>query len=95
MYMIKSFADNRTEKLFATGHAGKLPHDIIGRALRKLDMVDNAHSVEDLRMPPGNKLHALSGVRDGQWAIAVNDQWRICFRYDGEDAFDVELYDYH
>lgn len=93
--MIRSFADRRTETLFSTGQAGKLPPDIVRRALRKLDMVDNAYRIDDLRMPPGNRLHALSGDRDGQWAISVNDQWRICFRFEGEDAFDVELCDYH
>ena len=93
--MIRSLADRRTETLFSTGQAGKLPPDIVRRALRKLDMVDNAYRIDDLRMPPGNRLHALSGDRDGQWAISVNDQWRICFRFEGEDAFDVELCDYH
>ena len=93
--MIKSFADTRTEKLFSLGKVGKLPPDIVRRAVRKLDMIDNAHRIDDLRMPPSNKLHALSGGRAGQWAISVNDQWRICFRLEGEDAFDVELCDYH
>lgn len=93
--MIKSFADRRTEQLFTTGKAGKYPPAILQRAVRKLDMVDNAMGVDDLRVPPGNKLHALSGDRDGQWAICVNDQWRICFRFEGENAYDVELCDYH
>ena len=93
--MIKSFADKRTEMLFMDGSVKKLPPDIAKRAVRKLDMIDNAFRLEDLRVPPGNRLHALSGSRAGQWAISVNDQWRICFRFEGEDAFDVELCDYH
>ncbi|MBQ9021984.1 MAG: type II toxin-antitoxin system RelE/ParE family toxin [Eggerthellaceae bacterium] len=93
--MIKSFADRRTEDLFADGFAKGVPHDVAKRAVRKLDMVDSAFCVEDLRVPPGNRLHVLSGKRTGQWAIAVNDQWHICFRFEGEDAFDVEFCDYH
>lgn len=93
--MIKSFADKRTENLFADGFAKKVPASIQKRAVRKLDMVDSAFSVEDLRVPPGNRLHALTGDRVGQWSISVNDQWRICFRFEGEDAYDVELCDYH
>lgn len=93
--MIKSFADSQTENLFSLGKAGNLPPDIVRRAIRKLDMVDNAQCIGDLRMPPGNKLHALSGDRAGQWAISVNDQWRVCFSFDGQDAFDVQVCDYH
>lgn len=93
--MIKSFADKRTEMLFTHGSVGKLPPKIVKRALRKLDMIDDAYRIDDLRMPPGNKLHALVGDRQGQYAINVNDQWRICFRFEGEDAFEVELCDYH
>lgn len=93
--MIKSFADKTTESLFALGKAKKVPADLAKRAVRKLDMIDSAYRVEDLRVPPGNRLHALTGARAGQWAISVNDQWRICFRFDGEDAFDVEFCDYH
>ena len=94
-YMIKSFADNRTECLFSTGKAGKYPPEIVAHAIRKLDMIDNAFVIGDLSMPPGNRLHALSGDREGQWAIAVNDQWRICFRFTEGDVYDVELCDYH
>ena len=93
--MIKSFADKRTEMLFMDGSVKKLPSEIVKRAVRKLDMIDNAFRLDDLRVPPGNRLHALSGDRTGQWSISVNDQWRICFRFEGEDAFDVELCDYH
>ena len=93
--MIKSFANNETEHLFMDGASKKLPPDIVKRALRKMDMIDGAYRVEDLRVPPGNRLHALSGNRAGQWSISVNDQWRICFRFEDENAFDVELCDYH
>ena len=93
--MIKSFAGKTTEALFATGKAKRVPNEVAKRAVRKLDMIDSAYCIEDLRVPPGNKLHALTGNREGQWAISVNDQWRICFRFEDEDAFDVEFCDYH
>lgn len=93
--MIKTFADTTTEALFCDGVSKRLPPEVVGRALRKLDMIDSAYMVEDLRVPPGNRLHRLQGERFGQYAIAVNDQWRICFRFKGEDVFDVELCDYH
>ena len=93
--MIKTFADKHTEALFCEGASKALPPDVLKRALRKLDMVDSAVSVDDLRVPPGNRLHRLQGERFGQYAIAVNAQWRICFHFRGEDAYDVELCDYH
>ncbi|HEY0997313.1 MAG TPA: type II toxin-antitoxin system RelE/ParE family toxin [Gemmatimonadaceae bacterium] len=93
--MIKTFADRQTEKLFRTGKAKKVPADVARRALRKLEAVDAALQVSDLKVPPGNRLHALKGNRAGQHAIAVNDQWRICFRFEGGDAYDVEFCDYH
>lgn len=93
--MIKTFADKRTERLFLEGERGKLAADVAKRAIRKLDRIDAAYRVEDLRVPPGNRLHRLQGERWGQWSISVNDQWRICFRFEGEDAYDVELCDYH
>lgn len=94
-FMIKSFADKETELLFCEGVAKKIPSTIVPRALRKLDMIDSAYRVEDLRVPPGNRLHSLKGNRAGQHAISINDQWRICFRFVGEDAHDVEICDYH
>lgn len=93
--MIKTFADKATEALFCEGVSKKLPSEVVGRALRKLDMLDAAVSVEDMRVPPGNRLHALQGERFGQHAVSVNDQWRICFRFKGEDAYDVEICDCH
>ncbi len=93
--MIKTFADKRTADLFVDGTARWLPPDGLRRAVRKLEYVHSAASLDDLRVPPGNRLHALKGKRQGQHAIAVNDQWRICFRFVEGDAYDVEVCDYH
>ena len=93
--MIKTFADRRTEELFRTGSAKNLPDDLARRALRKLDLVHVAARLSDLRVPPGNRLHPLKGNGAGHHAIAVNDQWRICFRFVDGDAYDVEFCDYH
>ena len=94
-YMIKSFADRHTATLFLDGRSRKLPPDIMARAIRKLDRIDAAYAIEDLRMPPGNRLHQLEGNRAGQWSISINDQWRICFRFEEANAYDVEVCDYH
>jgi proteic killer suppression protein len=93
--MIKSFADKQTEQFWLTGKLRRLPPDLARRALRKLTAVDAATDVEDLRVPPGNRLHALEADRIGQHAVWVNDQWRICFRFLDGDAYDVEICDYH
>ena len=93
--MIKTFADRRTRDLYATGKATRFPSDVAARAARKLEYVDLAMSVDDLRNPPGNRLHALRGDRKGQYSISINDQWRICFRFIDGDAYDVEVCDYH
>lgn len=93
--MIKTFADQRTRDLYATGRARRFPPDVARRAARKLEYVDLAMRLEDLKVPPGNRLHALGGDRRGQHAIAINDQWRICFRFVDGDAYDVEVCDYH
>ena len=93
--MIKSFADRRTQELYATGRTKRIPVDIIKRARRKLEYVDLATRIEDLRVPPGNRLHTLAQDRKGQHSISVNDQWRICFRFVDGDAYDVEFCDYH
>ena len=93
--MIKTFADKRTQELCLTGKAKRFPPDVAGRAARKLEYVDLATSLDDLKVPPGNRLHRLEGDRQGQYSISVNDQWRICFRFEGEDAYDVKLCDYH
>lgn len=93
--MIKSFANKETELLFCDGVSKKIPANIVKRALRKLDMIDNAFRIEDLQVPPSNRLHALRGNREGQFSISINNHWRICFRFVDEDAFNVEICDYH
>lgn len=93
--MIKSFADKQTKALFCKGEAKKLPADVARRAGRKLEYVNLAEQLDDLKVPPGNRLHALAGNRQGQYAISVNDQWRICFRFEDGDAYEVEVCDYH
>jgi len=93
--MIKSFRDKETEKVFNRTFSKKLPETIQQRALRKLRMIDAAAEINDLRVPPGNRLEALSGVREGQHSIRINDQWRICFTWSQEDAYEVEIVDYH
>ena len=93
--MIKTFADRRTQELYVTGKAKRLPAEVAQRAARKLEYIDLATRLEDLKVPPGNRLHALAGNRKGQHSICVNDQWRICFRFADGDAYDVEFCDYH
>ncbi len=93
--MIRSFRDRDTERVFRRERTRKLAPDILRIAQRKLAMLDAAESLSDLRVPPGNHLEKLFGDRDGQHSIRVNDQWRICFRWRGGDAQDVEIVDYH
>ena len=93
--MIRSFADKETERLFVTGKTRKLPHTIIRRALTRMKYLSLATSPEDLREPLSNRLELLSGDRSGRWSIRINDQWRLCFRFQAGDAFDVEIVDYH
>lgn len=93
--MIKSFADRRTHDLYLAGAARRFPPEVAARAARKLEYVDLATCLDDLKVPRGNRLHALRGDRKGQHAIAVNDQWRVCFRFVAGDAYDVEVCDYH
>ena len=93
--MIKSFADSETEKVFKRQFSKKFPGDIQSVALRKLRMLNNAHAIDDLRSPPVNRLEKLSGDREGQHSIRVNDQYRVCFVWDSGDAHDVEIVDYH
>ena len=93
--MIKTFADRRTQELYQTGRTKRFPPDVAGRAARKLEYVDLAARLGDLKVPPGNRLHALVGDRKGQYSISINDQWRICFRFVDGDAYDVEVCDYH
>lgn len=94
--MIKSFSDKETEKVYNQMFSKKLPQNIQKIALRKLIMIDNAQSLEDLRVPPANHLEQLQGDRDGQYSIRINDQYRICFSVSGAcDFYDVEIVDYH
>ena len=93
--MIKSFADKETEKVYNQIFSKKLPNNMQKLALRKLIMIDNAGCLEDLRIPPANRLELLSGNRKGQYSIRINDQFRLCFRVEGNNFFDVEIVDYH
>ena len=93
--MIRSFADRETERLFNRERAKKLPSSIHRVALRKLRMLHRARTLQDLRVPPGNRLEALRGDRGGQHSIRVNDQFGICFSWRSSDAYDVEIVDYH
>ena len=93
--VIKSFREGETEKVFSRQRSSKLPPDIQQAALRKLRMLNNAHSTDDLRVPPGNRQERLSGVRAGQYSVRINDRWRVCFEWREGDAYDVEIVDYH
>ena len=93
--MIKSFADSETEKLWLGRSARRIPPAIRSRALMKLQLIDAAVELAFLKVPPGNRLEALKGDRVGQHSIRINDQWRICFIWNGTDAEHVEITDYH
>lgn len=93
--MIKSFADTETEKVFNREFSRKLPTDIQRNARRKLELLNVAKVLNDMRIPPGNRLEKLVGDRDGQHSIRVNQRWRICFVWRKGDAHNVEIVDYH
>jgi len=93
--VIKTFADRRTKALYETGKSKRLPTEVWERAMRKMEYLDLATNVTDLRIPPSNRLHRLERDKAGQYSISVNNQWRICFRFEDGDAFDVEITDYH
>jgi proteic killer suppression protein len=93
--MIKTFADKETQQVFVAGKSKHLPPDLLKRAIRRLEYIDLAKTLNDLKVPPSNRLHALKGDREGQHSISINDQWRICFRFSEGDAYDVEITDYH
>ena len=93
--MIESFKCGETEKIFHRQFSKKLPHNIQKIAFRKLRMLNRSSTIQDLRIPPANKLEALSRDRKGQHSIHINDQWRICFRWQNENAYNVEIVDYH
>ncbi|MFC1461810.1 type II toxin-antitoxin system RelE/ParE family toxin [Verrucomicrobiota bacterium] len=93
--MIESFKCKETEKIFHRQFSRKLPTSIQKVAFRKLRMLNRSATIQDLRAPPANRLEALSGKRKGQHSIRINDQWRICFRWESGSAYDVEIVDYH
>jgi toxin HigB-1 len=92
--MIRSFADKESERFFQTEKSNRIPSDILRRAFGKLALIDSAKALNDLRMPPGNRLEALTGDRAGQHSIRINEKWRVCFRWN-EGAHDVEIIDCH
>lgn len=93
--MIKNFADKEAVKIWDGTPSRRLPADLQTVARRKLRMLNNAENLNDLRVPPANRLEALKGDRRGQYSIRINDQWRICFRWADGDAHDVQIVDYH
>ena len=95
MLVIKSFADRETERIYNQEFSRKLPSDIQRIALRKLIMLDAAENINDLRIPPANRLEQLHGDREGQHSIRINDKYRICFTEKDGDYYDVEIVDYH
>jgi proteic killer suppression protein len=93
--MIKSFKNKETARIFARLRSTRLPQDIQQISYRKLRMLNNAVTIEDLRIPLANRLEKLSGDRAGRYSIRINDQWRICFQWIDGDAYNVEIVDYH
>lgn len=93
--MIRTFADKEAQRIWSGTASRRLPAAIQTVARRKLRMLNNAANLSDLRVPPANRLEALKGDRKGQYSIRINEQWRICFRWDDGDAHDVEIADYH
>ena len=93
--MIKTFADKTTRDIYIKGKSKRIAPDLIKRAIRRLEYLDLATCLEDLKVPPSNRLHALKGDRKGQHAISINDQWRICFKFFDGDAYEVQVTDYH
>jgi len=93
--VIKTFGDRETERLFQRERSRRTPDDIQSIALRKLRMLNRSQTLQDLRIPPANRLEKLAGDRAGQYSIRINDQWRICFAWEDGDAYDVEIVDYH
>ena len=93
--MIRSFRRSETDKIFRREFSRKFPSDIQERAFMKLNAIDAAVQIQDLRLPASNRLEVLKGDRKGQWSIRINDQWRICFEWIGGHAENVEIEDYH
>lgn len=93
--MIQSFASKETERIWNGRRSRKLPFEIQDRALAKLAMIDAAENLDDLKLPPSNRLHELDRDRAGQHSVSINRKWRICFRWKDGNAYDVEIVDYH
>lgn len=93
--MIKTFAQPWLEEFWNTGRHKRVPTELSARVLRKMDMLNRAKELQDLRSPPSNHLHPLHGERNTQWAISVNGPWRLCFRFENGDIFELELTQYH
>ncbi|MBX2999634.1 MAG: type II toxin-antitoxin system RelE/ParE family toxin [Caldilineaceae bacterium] len=93
--MIRSFADKSTAAIFAGREVRRLPGEIQQRAAEKLALLHAAHSLDDLGTPPGNRLEKFAGDRAGYWSIRINSQWRICFKFENGDLYEVEIVDYH
>jgi proteic killer suppression protein len=93
--MIRSFADKETGRIFSREVSRRFPPEIQRKARIKLELLDAAETLQDLRVPPSNRLEKLSGDRQGQHSIRINDQWRICFVWQDGDAYQVEIVDYH
>jgi proteic killer suppression protein len=94
-FVIRSFASSETERFFATGKSRRIPSEIRTRTVMRLTQLNAATAIDDLRSPPSNRLEVLKGDRKGQWSIRINEQWRVCFRFESGDAFDVKIVDYH
>lgn len=93
--MIRNFVDKEADKIWQGTPSRRLPADIQAVARRKLRMLNSAATLDDLRVPPANRLEVLKGNRKGQYSIRINDQWRVCFQWRDGDALDVEIVDYH
>jgi proteic killer suppression protein len=93
--MVLSFKDKDTELVYNRQFSKRLPQNIQHTALRKLVIIHNSVNLVDIKVPPGNKLEQLHGDREGQYSIRINSQWRICFNWEGNNAFNVEIVDYH
>ncbi len=93
--MIRTFADSRTRQVFARGRVPDFSSEVQRAAWKKLAILHAAGSLQDLRVPPGNRLEKLTGSREGQYSIRINDQWRLCFEWKSGDAYGVEMVDYH
>ena len=93
--MIKNFKQKYLEEFWNNGSHKRISTHLTNRLIRKLDMMNSSKELRDLNSPPSNRLHALHGDREGEWAISVSGQWRICFRYEDGDILDVELVQYH